>query len=137
MKLTTTIRGMEDIDDLLSKVAPNVAYNIMRATVHGVAGQIAKDAKGFMSVDTGTMKKATKPKRERMQGGAITSTVRVGRAAYYWRFREYGQGPDGEEDAMFMKAVAIFRSDMNRIFTEQFGKKWEATLARARKKQGG
>lgn len=137
MKITTTLRGLDDVDNLLSKVAPNVAQNIMRSTVHGVAGQIAKDAKGYMSVDTGTMKKATKPKRERQRGGRIMSTVRVGFQAYYWRFREYGQGPDGKEDAMFMKAVAIFRANMNRIFLEQFGKKWEATLARARKKQGG
>jgi hypothetical protein len=105
----------------------------MRSTVHGVAGDIAKDAKKHMSEDTGTMKKATKPKRERIRGASVSSTVRVNMAAFYWRFREYGQGPDGVEDAMFMKAVATFRSDADRIFREQFGKKFEAALARAAK----
>ena len=131
-----TIHGIEDVDELLSEIAPNQARNIMRSTIHGIAADIAKDAKNHMSVDTGTMKKETKTKRERPRGGRFSSTVRVGRKAFYWRFREYGQGPDGEEDAMFMKAVAKFNANMNQIFIQQFGKKFEAALARARKRQG-
>lgn len=137
MKPTVTIKGIEDVDRLLSEIAPNQALNIMRATVHSVAGTIAKDARDGMRVDSGDMKRATKHKRERTQFGRVASTVRVNRKAFYWRFREYGQGPDGREDAMFGKAVAKFRANFNAIFIREFGKKFEAALARARKRQGG
>lgn len=136
MKPTVTIKGIEDVDRLLSEIAPNQALNIMRATIHGVAGTIAKDARDVMPVDSGDMKKATKHKRERTQFGRVSSTVRVAKKAFYWRFREYGRGPDGREDAMFAKAVAKFRAEFDRIFINEFGKKFEAALARARKRQG-
>ena len=134
MKVTLT--GVGDVNKMLNKIAPRQAKNILRATVHGVAGTIRDDAKKNMSVDTGTMKRATKAKRERVRGGIIRSTVRVAKSAFYWRFREYGQGPDGVEDAMFLKAVEKFRSNLERVFTEQFGKKWEAALKRAAKRNG-
>jgi HK97 gp10 family phage protein len=129
-----TITGIDGVNDLLNKVAPNVATNLMRSTVHGMAAEVAKDAKSFMSVDTGAMKRATKTKRERVKSGRARSTVRVSGDAFYWRFREYGQGPDGVEDAMFMKASALMQANMHERFLKIFGKKFEATLARARKK---
>jgi hypothetical protein len=132
MKMEVT--GVEDINRILSDIAPRQALNIMRSTVHGVAGEIRDDAKGYMSVDSGDMKKATKAKRERVRFGEVSSTVRVAKKAFYWRFREYGQGPDGEADAMFMKSVANFRAVMDQYFVRQFGKKFEAALARARKR---
>lgn len=136
MKPTVTIKGVEDVDRLLTQIAPNQAVNIMRATIHGVAGTIAKDARDGMSVDSGDMKKATKHRRERTRFGLISSTVRVAKKAFYWRFREYGQGLDGVEDAMFGKAVAKYRADFDKIFIAEFGKKFEAALARARKRLG-
>ena len=135
MKPTVTIRGIDDVDRILSDIAPREGLNIMRATVHSVAGTIAKDARDNMPVDSGDMKKATKHKRERTQFGKVSSTVRVSKLAFYWRFREYGQGPDGREDAMFAKAVARFRANFDAIFVREFGKKFEAALARARKRQ--
>lgn len=130
--IKTEIKGIDDVNEILSQIAPRQAKNIMRATVHGVAGEIRDDAKGHMSEDTGVMRKSTKAKRERGTPTTLVSTVRVTLAAFYWRFREYGQGPDGVEDAMFMKAVAMFRANMDRIFLNQFGKKFEAALKRAR-----
>lgn len=135
MKARIQVRGIEDVNEVLSKIAPNHARNIMRATVHGVASTITKDAKTHMSEDTGEMKKATKAKRERGKPDYIQSTVRVAESAFYWRFREYGQGPDGVEDAMFMKAVAKFQAQFDEIFMTQFVKKFEAAVARARKRQ--
>lgn len=137
MKPTVTIRGLDDVNDLLSKIGPREAKNIMRATIHGVAGQIRDDAKKAMPVGgDGVMKKATKAKRRRGEFGKIRSDVVVTKAAFYWRFLEYGQGPDGVEYAMFMQSVEKFRKDMTRILIEQFGKKWEAALARAAKRNG-
>ncbi len=136
MRPTTTIRGIDDVDNLLSKIAPRQAKNIMRATVHGVAGEIRNDAKKSMPTDVGVMKRATKSKRRRGKPGWIRSDVVVAKDAFYWRFLEYGQGPDGVEHAMFMRAVEKFRQDMHRTFIEQFGKKWEAALKRAAKRNG-
>lgn len=39
------VRGAEDVKRLLSQIAPNQAINISRATVHGVAGEVAKVVK--------------------------------------------------------------------------------------------
>jgi hypothetical protein len=134
MRTTIELRGLKDVDRLLSQVAPRQAQNIMRATVHGMAGEIRNDAKKAMPEDDGDMKRATKAKRRRARGSIIRSDVLVGREAFYWRFLEYGQGPDGIEYAFFMKAVEKLRQKMTERFLRQFGKKFEAALARARKK---
>ncbi len=134
MKNGVTIKGMGDVVDVLNSVAPREARNLARSTVHASAGVIRDDAKRFMPKDSGQMKKATKAVRRSVKDNIIRSDVMVTAAAYYWRFREYGQGPDMREDAMFMKSLALFRKDMDRIFSEQFGKKLEARLARLRKR---
>ena len=136
MKIKTTLRGMEDVDNLLSQIAPNQARNIMRSTVHDMALQVAKEAKGYMPEDTGAMVEGTKAKREKIRSGKVRSTVRVA-GAYYWRFLEYGHGPDNVEHAFFMRAVHRLKIDMNERFLRSFVKKFESTLARARKRHGG
>lgn len=131
--METTITGIDDINRLLGTVAPRVGLNIMRSTIHSVAGSIRDGAKDYMAEDTGTMKKATKAKRERIVNGQVSSTVRVGPEAFYWRFEEYGDGPDGLAKDMFLKSVADFRSEMDAVMVREFGKKFEAAMARARK----
>lgn len=134
--MKTTFTGVDSVNNMFRKIAPRQAKNIMRSTIHGVAGTIRDDAKNAMPVDTGVMKKATKARRERVRFGIIRSTVRVEKSAFYWRFVEYGQGPNGVEVAMFLRAVEKFRSNIDRVFTEQFGKKFEAALKRAAKRNG-
>jgi HK97 gp10 family phage protein len=134
--MTMRVVGLEDVAKTLTELAPREAQNIMRATLQGVAQQMAKDARKDMPTDSGNMRRGTKAKRERSKPGQVLSTVRVGGPAYYWRFLEYGQGPDNKEYAFFLKRVVAFRSEMESILTEQFGKKLEAALARARKKAG-
>lgn len=136
MKKTVTIRGVDDVNNLLGKIAPRQANNIMRATINGMAGEIRDDAKANMPEDEGTMKKATRSKRNRTRYGVHSSSVMVTKAAFYWRFLEYGQGPDRIEYGMFMRAVEKFRGKMDQLFLTQFGKKWEAALARAAKRNG-
>lgn len=132
-----TLRGVDDVDALLSKIAPRQAQNIMRATVHEMAGGVRKDAQAGMPVDDGDMKRATKAKREQVRYGRIRSTVRVAKKAFYWRFLEYGDGPDKVEHAFFLRAVERLRAEMMSRYLVAFGKKWEAALARHRKKFGG
>ena len=134
--LTVTLKGIDDVQKLLETIAPRHAVNIMRSTVHGIAGGIRDDAKKKMPRDSGDMIKATKARRERMRGSLALSTVRVDRIAYYWRFLERGDGPDGIDHAFFAKAMALYRQDQNRIFVNEFGKRFEAALVRARKRAG-
>lgn len=132
-----TLRGVDDVNDLLGRIAPRQATNIMRATVHDMAGEVRKDAKANVPVDEGDLRRAIKARREQVKYGKISSTVRVGRAAFYWRFLEYGDGPDGVEYAFFARAVEKLSRNMHRQFLLSFGKKWEAALTRARKRNGG
>lgn len=134
MRPTVTLRGLDDVNDILTKVGPRQANNILRSTVHKIATDIGKDAKRDAPEDDGDLRGAIKSKRERGSRGYLLSTVRVNPVAYYWRFLEYGQGPDGEEHAFFMRAVEKFRRDSHRIFVTEFGKKWESALARAAKR---
>jgi HK97 gp10 family phage protein len=132
--VTTTIRGLDDVNKMLGKIAPRQAQNIIRATVHGTAGEIRAIAKLKAPKDEGKLRRSIKTKRERATFGRVLSTVRVAPAAFYWRFIEYGDGPDRREHAMFGRAIEKIRNQLTRIFIEQFGKKWEAALARAAKR---
>lgn len=134
MKSGVKISGLDEVASIMTEIAPREANNLMRSTVHAAAGEIAKDAKRFMPADTGRMKAATKTVRRKVRGGVFRSDIVVRDLAFYWRFREYGQGPDMREDAMFMKAIALFRKELNAHFASLFGKKLEARLARLRKR---
>lgn len=129
--MTVTITGIADVNRILAQIAPREAVNLMRSTVHGVATDLAKDAKADMPTDQGDMRKGTKAKRRRGRPGYVQSDVVV-EGAFYWRFLEYGQGPDGVEHAMFLKALQAMRPNMNRVYVEQFAKKLIARLKRAR-----
>ena len=134
--MSFSISGIDEVDALLGTVAPKMGLNIMRSTVHAVTGQIAKDARNAAPEDEGDLKGAIKHKRERIVRSYLRSTVRVNPVAFYWRFLEYGQGPDGEEHAMFLRAVEKFRGQFTAIFTKEFGKKFEAALRREAKRMG-
>jgi hypothetical protein len=56
-------------------------------------------------IDEGKIKRGTKAKRRRGSRDKVQSDVIV-QGAFYWRFLEYGQGPDGVEYAMFLKGIA-------------------------------
>jgi len=131
--MSVKVTGLKDVQRTLAVLAPKEANNILRSTVHGVAGAARDEARRHMSTDTGVMKASTRTNRRKQRGTKIRSDVVVSKAAFYWRFREYGQGPDGIEDAMFLKATEFLRKNMFRMFQEQFGKKLEARLARIRK----
>ena len=45
MKLSAEVTGVKEIDKMLTQIAPNQAKNIMRSTVHGIAGELAKESR--------------------------------------------------------------------------------------------
>lgn len=128
-----TVRGVDDVNRILAKVGPRHAKNIIRATVHDMAKQVRDDAREIMPEDEGTMAAETKHKRERVIMDRIRSTVRVSRKAFYWRFLEYGTGPDRVAHDFFLQSVEKMRSNMHSRFLLSFGDKFERALARARK----
>lgn len=134
------IEGMEDLKKVLDQMAPKASRNLMRSTIHAIAGQIAKEAKGQAPKDSGTLKKAIKAKRRRPKtpdkpfsdvmiehGGQATND------AFYWRFVEYGT-QNAPAHPFMQPAIDLMRPQVPAIMREQFGKKLEAMLKRAAKK---
>lgn len=130
------IRGIEDVNRVLREIAPKEAQNLMRATIDQLARDAAEGAIGRMAEDTGDMKAATGTKRERVRKNLVRSTVRVGKTAFYWRFREYGQGPGHREDAMFLQTLQAMRPELGQRYLQVFTDKLIARLKRLAKKKG-
>ena len=140
--MTVKVSGIAEINEVLGAIAPRNAINLMRATVYDIASQAAKRAAGFTPDDPSTtggdLKSSIKPKREKGSRRKVEASVQVTniRRNYFWRFLEYGQGPDNVEHAMFLKALETMRPEISAIYCEAFTKKLVASLARARKRAG-
>lgn len=137
--MTIKIDGMKEVQDVLNNVAPNVAKNLMRTTVHGIAAQIAKDSKVNAPLGaTGRVKKNVKPKRRRGKKDEVVSEVHISQKAdekslFYWRFVEKGT-KDTAERPFIRPAVQKVEAELGEIFRNQFGKQLEKALARQAKK---
>lgn len=128
------IRGIADVNRTLRIIAPNEARNLMRSTVNTMARGIGYQAKTFAPFVDGDLKSAIRHKRENLPApNIVRSTVRVNRRAFYWRFLEYGDGPDGIEHAFFFRAMENFRSEIDQIYLRTFVMQLEKRLARLRK----
>lgn len=131
------ITGATELIDLLENVGERHARNLMRSTVHGVAGRITKQAKKNASTikDTGTLIKGIKTVRKKSPPMAPVSEVQVF-DAFYWRFHEYGTqfgkaGSHATPETRFIgRAADEVKADFVKIYTEEFGKKLEAALKR-------
>lgn len=134
--MSVKITGIADVNRVLTEVAPREGINLIRATVHDIAGQLAKTAKAGMPSDQGDMIAGTKAQRRRGTKTTVQSDATVA-GAFYWRFLEYGQGPDGVEHAFFLKALQKLRPEMDRVYAEAFARKLVARMARERKRAGG
>jgi HK97 gp10 family phage protein len=131
--VSVEITGIADVNRALNDFAPKDARNLIRATVQDIAGQLAKSAKENAPGDTGQLKAGIKAKRDKPTRNTVSSSVRVF-GAYYWRFLEYGDGPDNVEHAFFLKALQEMRPDMDRVYMEAFAKKLAARIKREMKR---
>ena len=142
MKLKFDVKGLEDVDKILTKIAPNQARNLMRSTVHGYVGRIAKKAKTIVNTDTFTTKKAIKARREKSTPDKPRSSVIITRGksarnnAWWWRFIEYGtSGKTAQAARPFIAPAAQqMESQKINIIKEEFAKKLEKTIKRQLKK---
>lgn len=127
--MTVEIRGIDDVRRLLRDIMPKEARVLSRQTVKDVATEIADEAKRIMPVDEGAMRAGTRAQQERDKDGQGRASVRV-RGAFYWRFLEYGDGPDGIEHAMFMRAKEKVMSQIDTIATQKFVRRLASRLAK-------
>ena len=136
-KATIKAIGIDQINTILATIAPREGINLMRSTVYDIASQLAKSAKKNMAdvTDSGDMALGTKAVRRRGTKTMVQTDVGV-QDAFYWRFLEYGQGPDGIDHAMFLQALQEMRPDIDRVYGAAFAKKLAARLAKLRKKAG-
>jgi len=134
------IEGLDDLKKTLETVAPREARNLMRSTIHGVASDIAKQAKSKAPRGKGNLRKAIKAKRRRPKtpdqpiSDVMIETGRQARNdAFYWRFVEYGT-LNAPAQPFMGPAVDRLRPQVPDIMRKQFGKKLEAFLKRKAKK---
>jgi HK97 gp10 family phage protein len=133
--MSVTITGIADVNRALNEVGPKEGRNLIRATVQDIAQQLAKSAKKNAPSDGGALKAGIKAKRDKTTRDTVSSSVRV-YGAFYWRFLEYGDGPDNVEHAFFMKALQEMRPNMDRVYMDAFAKKLTARIKREMKRRG-
>ena len=133
------ITGIAQINEILSVIAPREANNLLRATVYDMAKQIGQTAVTYTpdnpATGKGDLHTSIKPQREKGSRTSIEASVRVmnPRRNFFWRFLEYGDGPDHVEHAMFGKALEAVRPQIDQMYMRSFGAKLEARLAKLRK----
>lgn len=127
--MSVEIRGIDDVRRTLRDLMPKEARVLSRQTVRDVASAIVDEAKPLMPVDEGTMRAGTVARQEKDRNGQATASVRV-RGAFYWRFLEYGDGPDGIEHAFFMRAREKVMANIDTIATQAFVKRLAARIAK-------
>lgn len=135
------IAGAKEIQDLLGGMVQNEARNLLRATVQGVAAQIAKEARQAAPKDRGTLRKAIKARRRKSHPDAPTSVVYVEHGkgvkndAFYWRFTEYGTSGKRPISAKpyLGPAVEKARGEIGERMRDEFWKRYEKLLERKAK----
>lgn len=134
--------GIEDIQKVLTELAPKHARNLSRSFVHGLASEVSKEAKKRVPKKTGNLKKAIKAKRKRSTPDKPVSDVIVqqGKNAkndgFYWFFVEYGTGgPVPQPEQPFLRpARDLIEANLSKTADEQFTKKLTALMKREQKK---
>lgn len=133
--MKTEIDGIDFVKSLLSDVAPKVAINLLRSTVHGVVVTLNKEIKSEAPIEHGDLKKSFKAKRRNMKGkdrthassAVITDdktnpTQKRPDGTYTWKHVNYGtRSPYFKAANPFVdRVVDRMRPKMKLIFTEQF-----------------
>jgi HK97 gp10 family phage protein len=135
------VTGIEEFRKMTKDLAPKQARNLARATVQGVATEVAKQMRKKAPKDDGTLRKAIKARRRKMQGDVAMSDVRIEHGkgskndAWYWHFIEFGTQKNSAQP-FIQPTVAAVEPQLPGIFAREFGKKLEKALAREAKKQG-
>lgn len=142
--MKVTITGIAEVNRVLREIAPREAKNLLSTTIMQLTKELAKDAKKNAPNDPSTPEwvgDGFTNKRERGNKNTVAASVIVentkgkGDAGrnYFWRFLEYGQGPDNVEHAMFLKSFQKMKPEIIPIYLRIFGQKLTARLKRLNK----
>lgn len=133
--MTVKVTGIADVQRVLQDLAPREAVNLMRATTADIAKGLAEDARQNAPSDEGDLRGGIKHKRARGTRDKVNAEVvaNANGTSFYWRFREYGQGPDGREDAFFLRALMNAQGDIHQRYLDSFTRKLVALMARKAK----
>lgn len=118
--MTVKVDGLDAVLALLEDVAEKHAKPLTADFCMDVAEAIVDEAKPLMPVDSGDMRRLTVAERGKGQRYAGSASVNVGRDAYYWRFLEYGDGPDGIEHAFFARAREKVFQNIDDVAADRF-----------------
>lgn len=104
--MSVKVRGLDDALRVLEQELPEAARDVGAQMRLDVAKAIAEEAKTLAPHRTGTLRASIKSRKSPDDDQAAEVYVnRSGKGdAFYWRFLEYGQGPDGVEHAFFLRA---------------------------------
>jgi hypothetical protein len=128
--VSVKVTGIKDVKAILLDLGPKESTNLMRTVIADIAKQLATDGKANAPAEEGALKAGIGFKRDRGRRHFLAASVRA--SPFYWRFLEYGQGPDGVEHAMFLKALQKLRPEVDTVYLETFVRKLESRLARKR-----
>lgn len=94
------IIGDEEVKKILNEIAPKNAANLLRSTIHGIAGTIRdnarKNAKAVGNADLDNIAKNLKSKRKKSPADRPISVVQIEHGLgvpgdpWYWHFWEFG-----------------------------------------------
>lgn len=136
--MKVTITGLDDVNRILREIAPREAKNILSATTLEIAKELATDAKANTPDDptspewlgAGIKYKRARGNRDTVRSDVVVTNIRRN---FFWRFLEYGQGPDNVEHAMFLKAFQKMKPEIVPTYLRVFGKKLESRLKRVKR----
>lgn len=133
--VSMSIEGLDAVSDVLAKVGPREARNLLRNTVHAVASQLRDEMRQRAPKDEGTLRRAITAKREKMRGSQVASNITITHGkgvrhnAFYWHMVEYGTVRN-QPQPFIVPSVEAMRPQIPGIFTREFGAKYQDLMQR-------
>lgn len=127
------VEGLEELREMFREIAPREANNILRTTVHALAGEVRDEMKLRVKRRSGALAKSIKAVRRRGGPNFPVSEVRLGATAPYGLMLEFGTSKTVAQPYI-VPTVESMRASIPEKYRELFGKKLEQNLARRAKK---
>lgn len=136
------ITGVDELNDLTSKVSPRVAHRLARGTVQFIASMARNGMRRRAPKADNVLRKAIVSKRRRGTPTEAVSDVRITHGkgvkhdAWYWHFVEFGTVKHSAQPYIRPEIDEI-QPQIPRIYRAEFGRRLEKELARQAAKRGG
>jgi len=132
-KTSIQIEGMEELRERFVGVAPREVNNILRAAVHGLAGDVRDQLKAHVTVRTHRLQRSIKAVRRRGKPNFPVSEVRGGATAPYMLMLEFGTKRTRAQP-FIVPTVEQMRPRLPEVYREEFGRKFERALEKRDRK---